>query len=115
MTIVNMIPHDVEIVDANGTQIRVFRRSGLTIRCKTITVTITDIDGTSITHTAYGAPIVVDENGNTSELPPYEEGMYYIVSSLVAQGVKRNDFLVPNESVRDEAGRIVSCKSFRII
>lgn len=116
IAIVNMTPHDVTIVDANGAQVRVFPRSGLIIRCQSKTKVIGDLDGIPMTRTAYGTLTVVDSHNDIEfELPERGEGIFYIVSSLVAQAAKRDDFLVPSESVRDEAGRIVGCKSLGLI
>lgn len=51
-----------------------------------------------------------------TELPPREEGTYYIVSLAVAQSFpERDDFLVIGESVRDEQGRIIGAKSLAVI
>ena len=52
------------------------------------------------------------EYGEVKNIPEEEEGVVYIVSSLVAQRVpERMDVFIPNESVRDEKGRIIGCKS----
>lgn len=114
--IINMTPHDVTIVDANGARVRVFPRSGLTIRCQSKTEVIGDLDGIPMTRTAYGTLTVVNAaDGLELEMPEREEGIFYIVSSLAAQAARRDDFLVPSESVRDGAGRIVGCKSLGLI
>ena len=45
-------------------------------------------------------------------LPEPQEDTYYIVSALVAGAAKnRVDLLIPNDTVRDEQGRIVGCRS----
>lgn len=114
--VVNMTPHDVTIVDPNDrTQVRVFPRSGQTIRCQSTTETIGDIDGIPMTRTVFGALTVVNADGTESALPERKEGTFFIVSSLVAQAAKRDDFLVPNESVRDAEGRIIGCKSLGLV
>ena len=60
-------------------------------------------------------PITETTFGKVENLPKEEEGIYYIVSSLVCQAcTDRQDLLIPNESVRDEIGRICGCKSFSI-
>lgn len=55
--------------------------------------------------------------GEVEGLPETQEGTIYVVSSLVAQRVpNRTDVFIPNESVRDDQGRIIGCKSLgRII
>jgi hypothetical protein len=45
-------------------------------------------------------------------LPPKKEGTFYIVSLAVATHSKRNDFIVPDELVRDENGNVIGCRSF---
>tara|TARA_R110000765_G_scaffold242852_1_gene345322 strand:- start:150 stop:530 length:381 start_codon:yes stop_codon:yes gene_type:complete len=48
-------------------------------------------------------------------LPVFKENVYYIVSALVATSFpNRTDFLMVNDTVRDETGRIIGCKSFAI-
>ena len=68
--IINMTPHDVTIVDANGAKVRVLPRSGLTIRCQSKTEVIGDIDGIPMTRTAYGTLTVVNAaDGLELEMP----------------------------------------------
>lgn len=48
--------------------------------------------------------------------PPRAVAVYYVVSSLAADAAKRSgrtteDLLVPGQQIRDEAGRIVGCRS----
>ena len=51
-----------------------------------------------------------------SNLPDYEEGVYYIVSALVANAYpERKDLLMVNETIRDDDGRIIGCKSFAVV
>lgn len=46
-------------------------------------------------------------------LPPEEEGVYYIVSRLVASVAGgRRDLLVPGAAIRDPEGRIIGAKGF---
>lgn len=47
---------------------------------------------------------------------PREVAVYYVVSSLAAQAAARSgratdDLLVPGEQIRDDAGRIIGCRS----
>lgn len=50
--------------------------------------------------------------GDVENLPAPEPETIYVVSSIVAQRVpERNDVYIPNESVRDESGRIIGCRS----
>ena len=48
-------------------------------------------------------------------LPVFKENVYYIVSAMVATSFPhRTDFLMTNDTVRDETGKIIGCKSFAI-
>ena len=52
--------------------------------------------------------------GEVEGLPAPEDGTLFIVSALVAQALKgvRNDLVVPDDTVRDDRGVIIGCKSF---
>lgn len=57
-------------------------------------------------------PVTGTSYGEVEGLPAPSEGTIYIVSSLVASRCKdRTDVFIPNESVRDDKGRIVGCRS----
>ena len=57
-------------------------------------------------------PVFRKEFGGT-ELPPCREGVFYIVSLPVAQAFpEREDFLIPDELVRDERGRVIGARAF---
>lgn len=99
MDIINMTPHDVVIIDADsGEETRRYPRSGDTLRLET------RIDG----QTPDG--FVVVSFGHLAEDPPMRAGVFYIVSLPTALAVRRQDFLVPFEEVRDDAGRIIGCR-----
>ncbi len=46
-----------------------------------------------------------------AEQPPQEIGTYYIVSLATALAVRRSDFLVPYNLVRNIAGTVIGCQS----
>lgn len=102
MTIVNLTPHSITFV-REGESSLVIEPSGILARVSTKIETIGNIDGIPITKTAFG---------EVEGLPEPAEGTIYLVSSLVAQRVtNRNDVFIPSESVRDDQGRIIGCKS----
>ena len=102
MFIVNLTPHAITLI-IDGEDDLVIKPSGRVARVATSTVTIGDVDGIPVTTTSFG---------EVEGLPEPEDGTIYIVSSLVAQRVpERGDVYIPNESVRDERGRIVGCRS----
>lgn len=103
MTLVNLTPHAINICDESGTVYRTVEPSGTLARVSTRTETIGDIDGIPVTTTVFGEVV---------GLPEPSEGTIYLVSSLVAQNVpERGDVYIPNESVRDERGLIIGCRS----
>ena len=101
MKFVNLTPHAVTVMtDAGYFE---FPPSGEVARVEARTVYTGHIGG---------VPISATEFGDVAGLPEPSEGTAYIVSSLVAQRVpERTDVFIPNESVRDEHGRIIGCRS----
>lgn len=107
MNIINLMPHDVNIVPETGEPVLTIPASGNVARLTSETVEIGEVNGIPITKIRYG-----DIYG----LPDESAGVCYIVSALVAQQCKhRNDIFIPNECVRDERGRIVGYKSLSVI
>ena len=100
--LINLTPHDITFISENGEN-RIIPPSGELARVAAKTVTVGYIDGIPVTTTEFGA---------VEGLPEPAANTIYIVSSLVAQRVpERIDVYVPSESVRDENGRIIGCKS----
>ena len=104
--IINLTPHDVNVVKNNGDVIT-FPSSGIVTRCTQTTTQISCVNGIPLTQTSFG--VVVD-------LPQPQEDTIFIVSRLVLNACKgvRDDLIVPNDIVRDEQGNIIGCKSFAI-
>lgn len=119
MKIINLTPHEINIhipnvwdmeglpnlemnVDHGITTVTI-PASGTIARCKTERKVIGNIDGIQITSTVFG---------EVEGLPEPKEGVVYIVSSLVAQAAKdRTDVFIPDDTVRDEQGNIIGCRS----
>ena len=103
MDIVNLTPHAVHIMDADNNVIRTIEPSKKVARLKTTTVITGCIDDIPITETVFG---------EVENLPQPKEDTVYIVSALIAQAaINRRDIFIPNESVRDNKGRIIGCRS----
>lgn len=50
--------------------------------------------------------------GKVENLPEPQEGVVYVVSALVAQAVPdREDVFIPDDTVRDEQGRIIGVRA----
>ena len=101
--IINLTPHDVIVVDDNGNTVKVFPKSKSPARCSVNREVIGDVDGYPLYKSVFGA---------VENLPAPERGTYYVVSRLVAEATERDDLLVPDDTVRDEAGHIIGCRGF---
>ena len=103
MKMINLTPHEINFVDGNGTLLLTVEPSGQLARVSVRTGTVGEIGGIPVTQSVFG---------EVEGLPAPEDGTIYIVSALVAGRVPdRRDVFIPNESVRDDKGRIVGCKS----
>ena len=103
--VVNMTPHDIVFV--NGDQQVVIKASGMLARVSTETIRTGEVNVNGM-----AIPLTETRFGEVEGLPAPEDGTVFVVSSLVAQRCKnRNDVFIPNESVRDDKGRIIGCRS----
>lgn len=116
--VVNLTPHAITVVrecetsDGGLETFAVHEPSGRMARCTSKTVQTGTINGIPITKTVFGDIQLVDGEGNVYPMPEICDDTIYIVSALVARASDRPDFFIVNETVRDEKGRIVGCKSF---
>jgi len=124
----NLTPHAVNLVGEDGKVLITFPSEGL-IRLSQksevvgyLTQTCPECHGTGenkgdMCSLCKGigivkVPISKTSFGEAEGLPPQEEGTIYIVSSLVCQAYPdRDDFFIPDQTVRDKEGRIVGCHS----
>lgn len=102
--IFNRTSHSVDIVGANGQEVCSFAPAELAARVTILEINLVDgIDGIPITETKFG---------EVENLPEFKEGVFYIVSQMVKNALpNRKDLLVPTETVRDRAGRVIGCRS----
>ena len=101
MTMINLTPHTVVLV--NGNYRKVYRKAGPPIRTSLDWVHKGMLDGFPIQSTRN----LIDL------LPPVIKDTYYIVSAVVLQQARylgRQDFVAPdsNHAVRDSAGTVIS-------
>lgn len=106
ITWVNLTPHDVNYIHDDG-RVETFPSQGVARAVQT-TELIGVVDGLRITKSVFGEPV---------NLPDPQEGVFLIVSlatinAAKAYGRQADDLYIVNETVRDDAGRIVGCKSF---
>jgi hypothetical protein len=105
MKIKNMTPHGVNIIDKEGGVLMTFPSMGqIRLSQETERVGSLSVEGAEIplSRTSFGGVDIPEEDGET----------IYIVSSLVCQArPDRGDLLIVNETVRDDNGCIIGCRS----
>ena len=103
--LVNCTPHDVSLITEKGNI--TFPRSGIIPRLTEQQNKINSINSNGIEID------IMEKSFNEVEgLPEPQENTIYIVSALVAGAAKdRDDLVIPNDTVRDDQGRIVGCKN----
>lgn len=106
VAIVNLTPHPVEIVDADGEVVRVLESEGIARAVQTDSP-VEDLDD---------IPMVCSTYGGTEGLPEPKQGVYLLVSMMTANAAKdegRNcsDLLIPAGIVRDDDGQITGSTS----
>jgi hypothetical protein len=103
--VVNCTPHDINVILEDGNVI-VLPKSNTPARCSEIVQNVnTD---------TLDVPIVKKQFGTIENLPDSKEGTFYVVSAIIKAASSRNDLLLVNDTVRNENGVIVGCKSFAI-
>lgn len=107
-TIVNLTPHDIVVMMEHEIEDITFPTSGTVARLSTHEY-------------AYGGGTLEDvsvvrvDYGRLSEEPPRVEDTYYIVSLVTALAMRRADFLVPYDEIRDDEGQILGCRRLAVI
>ena len=103
--LINLTPHDIKIVDDEGNMIAFISRQDVPARCSVERKQIGWIKDYPLYKTSFG---------EVENLPSPQEGKYFIVSRIIAEAMKgkRNDLVVPDNTVRDNEGRIIGCKGF---
>ena len=107
--LINLTPHAIMMVNGEGDTILTIEPSGNVARVTQSTeqlATVT-VDGVVI-------PVTQNTYGELVNLPEEKEGVALIVSAMVASAgekLGRKDLFIPNETVRNDKGFIVGCKS----
>jgi len=106
--IINLTPHEVTVVGSNGDVLMKIPASGQVARCSV---------NRTIVGSLNGVPVARSVMGEVEGLPESSEGVYFIVSRVIAEAMKgkRDDLIIPDDSVRDAEGRIIGCKGFAVV
>lgn len=109
MELINCTPHAIHVLNEDNVDVLVLKPSGSVPRAAQNRVqvdTLTTANGTSV-------PVNRSVFGQVEGLPESADGVYFVVSMLTAQAATdRDDLLVVDDTVRDEAGRIIGCRAF---
>lgn len=99
MKIINLTPHSVKVEAMDGGIVEI-PPSGQLLRLPETVVSSEEI-------TVSGKSVKVNTKALNiaSVLPPKQEGVLYIVSLPVAQVCDREDFVIPDDLVRDDKGQ----------
>ena len=102
MTFINLTPHTLNVHTNNQTL--VIPPSGEIARVASVSVEAEAIGD---------VPTVRTQLGEVTGLPDPVEGVFLIVSGMVASAAPRGDVLSPGDLVRDEGGRPIGCRGLR--
>jgi len=100
MELVNLTPHTLNILRADGSEIKL-KSEGLA-RVASSSWATGFVDGISVYETSFG---------EVEGLPEERHDTYLVVSRLVLQAAEnRKDLLSPGQLVRNEAGQPIGCQ-----
>lgn len=98
--IINLTPHDINIVNTELYELQKFKSEGV------VRVTTKSVQTGSVGN----VPLFSTQYGEVTGLPAQKPNTYYIVSMLVKQACPdRKDLLIPSQLQRGENGQPVGC------
>lgn len=107
---VNLTQHDVVLLDVDDAVMLTIPPSGVVARCETTRTTIghLSLQGADGCYT----PINRTQFGVVTDLPAPQHYTIYIVSRIVAEACpERRDLYIPDDTVRDNDGRIIGARA----
>lgn len=100
----NLTPHDINLLCEDET---LTLRSEGVLRLATSRIKVGEIE-----YNGKKINITKTKFSKIDDLPKREEGVIYIVSSLICQNYpERDDFYIVDDTVRDSDGRIIGARS----
>ncbi len=123
-SIINLTPHAVNIVGKDGS-IKTFEPSGYVLRLQEVVEEISPIDaiprvkkrleGVDAESLNFFLENVLDGLGLLEAVKNGDITPYFVVSLAVAQAARGFGFLVPDDLVRDEEGKILGARRLAYI
>ena len=115
MKIVNLMPHDLTLIDPATGKIVLDQRSAGLVRVSQTCITIGSIDLDS-----HSVPVVEYDYQGLVGLPPKVNDTAYVVSLIAAQAAAkqhpdRDDIYIPADLVRDNDGNIIGAYSLAVV
>ena len=107
MELINLTPHPLTIVGADGEILLNRAPDGPMARCAEDRAEVGTVDlpgGAQV-------PLRVVGFGVVTGLPTPRDGVLYVVSRATAEAAGRDDVVYPDEQVRDADGRIIGCRA----
>lgn len=105
MAIVSLLPHVTCVVV--GDSVTFIDPSGKVARCSQTEEVVGKIGGIPLTRQTFGA---------VTGLPEPEEGIWFLVSRMVAAACpERHDLLIPGPPIRDDKGIVKWCRGLSVI
>lgn len=105
MKLINLTPHEINIIGEKSTII--IKPSGKVARCETCVQ-----KKQSLKYKEEIVQISKMTYKGTANLPEEQNGIYYIVSYIVASSCSgRQDLLIPTDFARNGNGQIIGCYS----
>lgn len=105
MKIVNLTPHEIVVYRESEIHLRI-QSSGF-VRASQVEKEAGQVNGIPLKRVAFG---------KVQEMPQPEKDTVFVVSQITANALKEQgrteDILITNDAVRDDAGKIIGCRSF---
>jgi len=105
VTIYNTTPHPIRIIGKDGNVVLEIPKAVSPLRLTEENVFTGQVGGIPLFRKSLFS----------MELPPVADDVFYIVPLPVAQVIRRSDFIVPHDYVRDSEGNVVGCRAFAFV
>ena len=104
--LVNMTPHPITILNEDGEVEKEIPSSGIVPRVQYQRTLVEEVEEVKVWQ---------QSQAEITDLPDFQEGVFVIVSKMVAEAAKRHDLIVPTDMVRNDDGVVLGCQGFTVI